>query len=217
MDEFDRKLSKELKHRAEGVAMTDQEKDRIHRNISNPKSNKRKRGFVTWIVATAAVALFLILALPLLQQSERETAAPPENKYENMENLQLNVLQEKALPNGETEYLIEIDNGSDTIIHAPTLYFSFSVLTENGMAGNPFKYSEYLGLEIKPDQKLKVPITLDVDLLNQDTIDTNQVMLELKGYMNEFKPENLFHTGQSVSNEKEEGDRQWKKLSLIHI
>ena len=212
MDEFDRKLSKEMKHRAEGVTMTEQEKDRIHRNISNPKSHRTKRSFVIWTIATAAVALFLLLALPLLQESKQETGAPSEYKYEDMEKLQLRVIQEKALPDGETEYLIEIDNGSNRVIHVPTLYFSFNVIMENGWAGNPFKYSEHLGLEIGPGQKIKVPLTVDVRLLNGDMIDTNQITLELKGYLDEFKPENLFHTGQSVSNEEDEGDRQWKKL-----
>lgn len=212
MDEFERKLSKTTKRKVEGVVMTEQEKDRVRRSVVNPKSRNKKRGFVIWTVSTAAIVLFLLLALPLLQQSNQEAGTPGGNQYESMEKLQLNVLLEKALPDGKTEYLIEIDNGSDKSIHAATLYFSFSVMQDNGWAGNPFKYSEYLGLEIKPGQKVEVPLTLDVRLLNESTIDRNQIMLELSGYLDEFKEENVFRTGQSVSNEEDEGDRQWNKI-----
>ncbi|PID04815.1 MULTISPECIES: hypothetical protein [unclassified Sporosarcina] len=192
--------------------MTRQGKDRDYKKDNRIQPRRKKQGIVIWSVVVIATVLFLLLVLPLLQESNTgtESIVPAVDLYEDLEGLQLNVLQEKALEDGKIEYLIEISNDTNRVIHQPTLTFSFDVKLKNGWAENPFKYSIDLGLQIEPGQKMKVPLAVDVSLLNQEKIDTDHIMLEMKGYLDELELENLFHTGQSISYT--EGDRQWKKL-----
>ncbi|PIC57711.1 hypothetical protein CSV80_07145 [Sporosarcina sp. P12(2017)] len=192
--------------------MTEHKKDRSSQKDNRIQPRRKKQSIVIWSVVATATVMFLLLVLPLLQESntENEKVVPAVGLYEDLENLQLKVLQERPLEDGKIEYLIEINNDTNRVIHQPTLIFSFEVKLEKGWAENPFKYSTDLGLEIEPGQKMKVPLAVNVSLLNKETIDTNHVMLELKGYLDELELENLFHTGQSISNVK--GDRQWKKL-----
>lgn len=192
--------------------MTRQGKDRDYKKDNRIQPRRKKQGIVIWSVVVIATVMFLLLVLPLLQESNTgtERIVPAVDLYEDLEGLQLNVLQEKALEDGKIEYLIEISNDTNRVIHQPTLTFSFDVKLKNGWAENPFKYSIDLGLQIEPGQKMKVPLAVDVSLLNQEKIDTDHIMLEMKGYLDELELENLFHTGQSISYT--EGDRQWKKL-----
>ncbi|ARJ39433.1 hypothetical protein SporoP8_11435 [Sporosarcina ureae] len=192
--------------------MDEQEKGRIHRKKNNIQPRRKKQSIVIWSVVAMATVMFLLLVLPLLQESntENEEIVPAVGLYEDIEKVQLKVLQEKALEDGKIEYLIEINNDTNRVIHQPTLTFSFEVKLEKGRGENPFKYSTDLGLEIEPGQKMKIPLKVDVSLLNQEKIDPDHIMLELKGYLDELELENLFHIGRSISNV--EGDRQWKKL-----
>lgn len=192
--------------------MTRQGKDRDYKKDNRIQPRRKKQGIVIWSVVVIATVMFLLLVLPLLQESNTgtERIVPAVDLYEDLEGLQLNVLQEKALEDGKIEYLIEISNDTNRVIHQPALTFSFDVKLKNGWAENPFKYSIDLGLQIEPGQKMKVPLAVDVSLLNQEKIDTDHIMLEMKGYLDELELENLFYTGQSISYT--EGDRQWKKL-----
>ncbi|ARF17889.1 hypothetical protein [Sporosarcina ureae] len=192
--------------------MSEHKKDRSDKQDNRIQPRRKKQSIVIWSVVATVTVMFLLLVLPLLQESntENEKVVPAVGLYEDLENLQLKVLQEKPLDDGKVEYLIEINNDTNRVIHQPTLTFSFEVKLEKGWAENPFKYSTDLGLEIEPGQKMKVPLAVDVNLLNKETINTNHIMLELKGYLDELELENLFHTGQSIHNDK--GDRQWKKL-----
>lgn len=196
--------------------MTQQQNNRQQRKISKTEPRFKKQRIVIWIAVAVVTLLVLLLVLPLKDadkpvDKETEIAAPSAGLYDDLEHLQLKVIYEKMLENGETEYLIEINNDTNRVILQPTLYFSVDVTSDNGRAGNPFKYSTHLGLEIESGQTMKVPLVVDLDLLNKETIDIDHVMLELQGYLEELKPENMFHTGQSVSNVEEEGDRQWNK------
>ena len=196
--------------------MTQQQNNRQQRKISNTEPRFKKQRVVIWIVVAIVTFLVLFLILPLKEadkpvdkEVETELTAPAAGLYDDLEHLQLNVIYEKALNNGKTEYLIEITNDTKRVILQPTLYFSIDINNVSGKFGNPFKYSTHLGLEIEPGQTMNVPLTVDVDLLNEELIDRDHIMLELKGYLDELQPENMFHTGQSVSNVKGEGDRQW--------
>ena len=193
-----------------------QQSNRQQRKISNTEPRFKKQRVVIWIVVAIVTFLVLFLILPLKEadkpvdkEVETELTAPAAGLYDDLEHLQLNVIYEKALNNGKTEYLIEITNDTKRVILQPTLYFSIDINNVSGKFGNPFKYSTHLGLEIEPGQTMNVPLTVDVDLLNEELIDRDHIMLELKGYLDELQPENMFHTGQSVSNVKGEGDRQW--------
>ncbi len=196
--------------------MTQQQNNRQQRKISNTEPRFKKQRVVIWIVVAIVTFLVLFLILPLKEadkpvdkEAETELTAPVAGLYDDLEHLQLNVIYEKALNNGKTEYLIEITNDTKRVILQPTLYFSIDINNVSGKFGNPFKYSTHLGLEIEPGQTMNVPLTVDVGLLNEELIDRDHIMLELKGYLDELQPENMFHTGQSVSNVKGEGDRQW--------
>lgn len=196
--------------------MTQQQNNRQQRKISNTEPRFKKQRVVIWIVVAIVTFLVLFLILPLKEadkpvdkEVETELTAPVAGLYDDLEHLQLNVIYEKALNNGKTEYLIEITNDTKRVILQPTLYFSIDINNVSGKFGNPFKYSTHLGLEIEPGQTMNVPLTVDVGLLNEELIDRDHIMLELKGYLDELQPENMFHTGQSVSNVKGEGDRQW--------
>ena len=196
--------------------MTQQQNNRQQRKISNTEPRFKKQRVVIWIVVAIVTFLVLFLILPLKEadkpvdkEVETELTAPVAGLYDDLEHLQLNVIYEKALNNGKTEYLIEITNDTKRVILQPTLYFSIDMNNVSGKFGNPFKYSTHLGLEIEPGQTMNVPLTVDVGLLNEELIDRDHIMLELKGYLDELQPENMFHTGQSVSNVKGEGDRQW--------
>lgn len=202
--------------------MTEQQNDRQQRKISKTEPRFKKQRIIIWIAVAIITLLVLFLILPLKEadkpvdkavekEAETETAAPAAGLYDDLEHLQLKVIYEKALGNGETEYLIEINNDTSRVILQPTLYFSIDVKNVSGRFGNPFRHSTHLGLEIEPGQKMKVPLTVDVGLLNEESIDRDHIMLELQGYLDELQPENMFHTGQSVSNVEEEGDRQWDK------
>ncbi|PIC80139.1 hypothetical protein CSV75_09255 [Sporosarcina sp. P18a] len=192
--------------------MDEQEKDQGRKKEIGIQPRRKKQSLVIWGVVATATVMFLLLVLPLLQKSNTETekVVPAVGLYEDLENVQLKVLQEKALEDGKIEYLIEINNDTNRVIHQPTLTFSFEVKLEKGWTENPFKYSTDLGLKIEPGQKMKVPLPVDISLLNKEKIDTNHIMLELKGYLDELELENLFHMGQSISNI--EGDGKWKKL-----
>lgn len=192
--------------------MNEQEKDQSHGEKNRIQSRRKKQSVVVWGVVATATVMFLLLVLPLLQESDTETEeiVPAVGLYEDLEKLQLKVLQEKALEDGKIEYLIEINNDTGRVIHQPVVTFSFEVKLEKGWEESPFKYSTDLGLEIEPGQKMKVPLPVDISLLNEETIDPNHIMLELTGYLDELELENLFHKGQSISNV--EGNRQWKKL-----
>ncbi|PID15238.1 hypothetical protein CSV63_08715 [Sporosarcina sp. P34] len=192
--------------------MDKQEKDRGRKKEIGIHPRRKKQSLVIWGVVATATVLFLLLVLPLLQKSNTETEkiVPAVGLYEDLENLQLKVLQEKALEDGKIEYLIEINNDTNRVIHQPTLTFSFEAKLEKGWTENPFKYSTDLGLEIEPGQKMKVPLPVDISLFNKEKIDTDHVMLELRGYLDELELENLFHMGQSIRNI--EGDGKWKKL-----
>ncbi|PIC71159.1 hypothetical protein CSV77_03730 [Sporosarcina sp. P16b] len=192
--------------------MNKQEKDQGRKKEIGIQPRRKKQSLVIWGVVATATVMFLLLVLPLLQKSNTETekVVPAVGLYEDLENVQLKVLQEKALEDGKIEYLIEINNDTNRVIHQPTLTFSFEVKQEKGWDENPFKYSTDLGLEIEPGQKMKLPLPVDISLFNEEKIDTDHIMLELKGYLDELKLENLFHMGQSISNV--EGDGKWKKL-----
>ncbi|PID23671.1 hypothetical protein [Sporosarcina sp. P7] len=192
--------------------MDEQEKDQGRKKEIGIQPRRKKQSLVIWGVVATATVMFLLLVLPLLQKSNTETekVVPAVGLYEDLENVQLKVLQEKALEDGKIEYLIEINNDTNRVIHQPTLTFSFEVKLEKGWTENPFKYSTDLGLKIEPGQKMKVPLPVDISLFNKEKIDTDHIMLELKGYLDELKLENLFHMGQSISNI--EGDGKWKKL-----
>ncbi|PID01518.1 hypothetical protein CSV67_13315 [Sporosarcina sp. P2] len=192
--------------------MDEQEKDQGRKKEIGIQPRRKKQSLVIWGVVATATVMFLLLVLPLLQKSNTETekVVPAVGLYEDLENVQLKVLQEKALEDGKIEYLIEINNDTNRVIHQPTLTFSFEVKLEKGWTENPFKYSTDLGLKIEPGQKMKVPLPVDISLFNKEKIDTDHIMLELKGYLDELKLENLFHMGQSISNV--EGDGKWKKL-----
>lgn len=202
--------------------MSKRQDDRQQRKISETEPHFNRQRIAIWsVVAIVIVAvLFLILPLKVTEKpveeetetaKETEPAAPSAGLYDDLEHLQLNVLYEKELDNGETEYLIEIVNETNRVILQPTLYFSIDVTSKSGRFGNPFRYSTHLGLEIEPGQTMKTPLTVDVGLLNEETIDRDHIMIELQGYLDELQPENMFHTGQSVSNVEEEGDGQWDK------
>ncbi|WP_153730279.1 hypothetical protein [Sporosarcina obsidiansis] len=215
MDEFDRRISKEMKRRVKGISMTEQEKQQVYREISRPPVTNKKRNIVIWTVATAAAALFLLLALPLLQESKTETGlgSPlPEDFYEGMEGLQLRVLSEKELENGETEYMIEVNNATNRLIREAMLYMSFDIKLENGRAGNQFKQPWRLGHDLEAGQKIEVPMVVDTRLFDSNQIDRNYITLELIGYLDELEPRKIFHVGQGNSNVEGESDRQWKKL-----
>lgn len=209
MDEFDRKISREMKQRVQGISLTDQGKEQVQREIRRPSDKTRKRSYFTWTVAVAAAALFLFLAIPLLQQSisEQDSGSPlPDDFYDGMEKLELNVLEEKKLDDGTTEYMIEVNNGTKRNIRQAVVSISFDIKLENGIAGNPFKQSWGIPQDIEAGQKITIPMITDAGIFKEVHVNTNSATLDLVGYLDELKPENIFSAHQSNSSIDGEGN-----------
>lgn len=198
MDEFDRRLSNEMKKRTEGILMSEQEKQQIHRKIGRSPIRK-KRNFVVWTVAATAVALFLLLAVPLLKEQTGMNGQSGAFDVSNLEGITLSVAQKTVQDNGEIGYIIDITNDTSETIRGGVLSISYDLVLEDGFAGNPFKQSEHVPGDIYPRSSMQIKFAVDPTIFNQERIDLDGLSMELKGYANELSPETFFHVGQSTS------------------
>ncbi|GKV65125.1 MULTISPECIES: hypothetical protein [unclassified Sporosarcina] len=198
MDEFDRRLSNEMKKRTEGISLSDKEKQQIHRQINRTSFKNKKRGVIIWTVAAAAVALFIVLVLPMLQeQMPNEQSAA--YHVEDLEGISLSIEEAAVHDNGEIAYFVEINNDTSGTIREGTLSISYDLLLPNGFEENPFKQSEMVPGDIYPRSKTRLKFAVDPTVFKEERIDLSGISMELVGYWNKLEPQARFQVGQSTS------------------
>lgn len=141
MDEFEKKIAKTMKQKVEGISLAEQEKQQIYRAIGRPSKPTNTRKYMTWTIATAAVALFFVLLMPLLadQKNVPGLGTVPDTSYEdlNESTTQAEVIEGDFIYRLVTEKS-HYDEGEDVKIFAELEYVGLQDQVEINHGSSPF-------------------------------------------------------------------------------
>ncbi|MDQ0914581.1 hypothetical protein [Paenibacillus sp. V4I5] len=141
------------------------------------------------MIKSKLLSLLIILVLSGCQNDEISVA--------QLDNIKLEIVNKTNQPEG-VSYSIKLTNESGHVIKQNNIYLSFPLKTQdNGILGNTFKI-EATGnkLNIKDNEELIVNVfALKKGYEGNSNLDLDQPYVEIKGYIDEMKGENMFHTG----------------------
>jgi hypothetical protein len=112
------------------------------------------------------------------------------------EKIKLEIISTTNQPEG-VSYSIKLTNNSGHVIKQNNIYVSFPIKTQNGTQGNPFKI-EATGkkLNIKNNEEIIVNVfALKKVYEGNSNLDIDHPYVEIKGYIDQLKSENLFNIG----------------------
>ncbi|RSK34317.1 hypothetical protein [Bhargavaea beijingensis] len=223
MDPFDRKVSAELKQSVESdIHFTAREEERLYSAIHEGKKQKARPLY--WMVAAAAIALFLLLGASFLMSDLAEVpSASPETTpphpsithtdvspgkstavladdglWEELKNVEL-TSREISRSERATSYEFTIVNRSSIRLVGLRLYASYDRNDNNQIQGNPFRASLFSDRELAPGETHSFTTSLPSAVFREDKVNLDSLTLDLEGYAGEMKPERYFSIGRSES------------------
>lgn len=211
MDGFDREISAKLKKLAnDNVHLTQEEKMAIRRKTTGNKSSVRRFQPVYWTVLASAAALFLFLGFIYADEAGILNAGPdtdymmPANgadmgyTIEDLEGIDFELVSEEQLDDVNRLYTIELVNGSEHHIVDAVFSMSHPIKIENGYKDNAFKVESRL-YNINPGETIRFDMTLPSGVFDSEQVDVDSESMELTGYLDKIKGENVFQIGRSNS------------------
>lgn len=211
MNEFDRKISADLKNVAnDNVRFTQEEKMSIRRKTSDRNSSRSRIQPVYWTVLASAATLFLFLGFiyandaGLLNTGPDTDYLPPANAdemgytTEDLEGIEFEIVEKEQLDETTRRYTIEVVNGSEHHLVDAVFTLSHPIRMENGVRGNAFKAEARLN-NVAPDETRRLEMELPSGIFDGELVDVDSESMALIGYLNKIKGENSFHIGRSNS------------------
>jgi hypothetical protein len=116
-----------------------------------------------------------------------------------VDNIKLELISTTNQPEG-ISYSIKLTNKSGHIIKQNNIYLSFPLKTQNGIQGNPFKIETNGNkLNIKDNEELIVnAFAPKKGYEGNSNLDLDHPSVEIKGYIDQMKSENIFNIGQGM-------------------
>lgn len=140
--------------------------------------------------------IVIILFIPLMGCHGKDLSN--EKILKELQNIKFELIDKSVLPTG-TIYTCKITNSSKYTIKQNNVYLKLPIKIEGGykdsgllIAGNGNK------LNIKPSEQVVVSFIIPTELFTANsTIDAENPRIEMVGYLNELKQENVFSIGDS--------------------
>lgn len=137
------------------------------------------------------IKLFFLLVIFVLSGCQNDKISTTQ-----LDNIKLEILIKTNQPEG-VSYSIKLTNKSGHVIKQNNIFISFPIKTQNEVLGNPFKI-EASGnkLNIKDNEEIIVTaFVLKKGYEGNSNLDLDHPYVEIKGYIDEMKSENIFHIG----------------------
>lgn len=211
MGGFDRDVSAKVKRVAnDNVHFSQEEKMAIRQKMQNAKPAVRRFQPVYWTVLASAAALFLFLGFiyatdsGLLQaEPETEYMTPAENgemgyTVQDLEGIEFEIVDEEQVDEVNRVYTIELVNGTEHDIIDGVFRMSHPIKIENGSSGNPFQVDHRL-YNIEAGKTIRFEMELPSGIFDSEQVDIDSESMDLTGYLNKLKGENVFQIGRSNS------------------
>lgn len=211
MNEFDRKISMDLKNVAnDNVHFTQEEKMSIRRKTSDRNSSERRFQPVYWTVLASAATLFLFLGFIYANDAGLLNAGPDtdyiapananEMEYttEDLEGIEFEIAEKEQLDETTRRYVIELVNESEHHLVDAVFTLSHPIKMENGLRDNTFKAEARLN-NIEPEETRRFEMELPSGIFDEELVDVDSEAMNLTGYLNKIKGENIFQIGRSNS------------------
>ncbi|WP_033543208.1 hypothetical protein [Planococcus sp. CAU13] len=209
MDHFDREISAKLKGVAnDNVRFTQEEKMAIRRKTSGSKTRASRFQPVYWTVLASAVTLFLFLGFIYANDTGLLNAGPdtdymmPANgadmgyTTEDLEGIDFTIVKEEQLDDTSRLYTIELVNGSEHHLVDAVFAMSHPIKMVDGYRGNTFKAESRLN-NIYPGETRRFEMELPSGIFDSEQVDVDSEDMDLTGYLNKIKGENVFQIGRS--------------------
>lgn len=211
MERSDRKISTQLKEVADGnVRFTQEDKLAIRRKLENGNSSVRRFQPVYWTVLASAVTLFVFLGFIYATDAGLLNAGPdtdymtPANNGEmgytvdDLEGIEFEIIEETQVDETNRIYTIELVNGSEHHIVDAVFKMSHPIKIKNGQTGNAFQVESRL-YNIEPGETKRFDMTLPSGIFDSKQVDVDSESMDLTGYLDQLKGENMFQIGRSTS------------------
>lgn len=209
MDPFDRKISAQLKNVAnDNIRFTQQDQAAVRQKTHKMKSANRGFQPVYWAVLASAATLFLFLGF-IYATDTGLLEAGPDTDYmtpasdgemgytvQDLEGIDFEILEEDQLDETTRLYTMELVNGSDHHIVDAVFSMSHPIKVKNGLQGNSFKAKSRL-YNIAPGETIQFDMELPTGIFDSEQVDVESESMDLTGYLNEMKGENIFQIGRS--------------------
>lgn len=208
MEPFDRKISAQLKRVAtDNIRFTQEDRAAVRGKTQTMKAAGRRFQPVYWAVLASAVALFLFLGFIYATDSGLLEAGPdtgymtPANgemgyTVQDLEGIDFEIVEESELDETTRRYTMEVVNGTEHHIIDAVFKMSHPIKLENGLRGNSFQAESRL-YNIAPGETVRFEMELPSGIFDSELVDVESESMDLIGYLNEMKGENIFQIGRS--------------------
>lgn len=210
MEGFDRDVSAKVKRVAnDNVHFSQEEKMAIRQKTQNAKPAVRRFQPVYWTVLASAAALFLFLGFIyatdsgfLEAGSDTNYMAPANGEMsytvQDLEGIEFEIVDEEQVDEVNRVYTIELVNGTEHDIIDGVFRMSHPIKIENGSSSNPFQVDERL-YNIEAGKTIRFEMELPSGIFDSEQVDIDSESMDLTGYLNKLKGENVFQIGRSNS------------------
>ena len=209
MEGFDREISTKLKRMAnDNIHFTQEDKVAVRQKTHKMKSGNRRFQPVYWAVLASAATVFLFLGFIYATDSGLLEAGPDTDymtpasngemgyTVEDLEGIDFEILEENQLDETTRLYVIELVNGTEHHIIDAVFKMSHPIKLDNGLRGNTFQAESRL-YNIAPGETVRFEMELPSGIFDSEQVDVESESMDLIGYLNDMKGENIFQIGRS--------------------